>query len=132
MDKYFIDLDGKADWCTDPCNKKRNVRFPLCLAIKYQDEVPFLCADFLMNTSKRRVFVKTDFPLPVGSPVTLHFYIPPDKKLLGEFQGRVMKKQILNDAVKGNFIKIQDFLHLNLDKLEEYLEEKRHLVDGTW
>lgn len=64
--------------------------------------------------------------------MTLHFYIPPDKKLLGEFQGRVMKKQKLNDGRKGTFIRIQDFLHLKLDKLEGYLEEKRHLVDGTW
>ena len=132
MEKYFIDKDGKADWCTDPCHKKRDVRFPLCLAIKYHDDVPFLCADFLLNTSKRRVFVRTDSPLPEGSPVMLHFYIPPDKKLLGEFHGRVMKDLGLNDAVRGNYIKIHDFLHLRLDKLEEYLEEKRHLVDGTW
>jgi hypothetical protein len=77
-------------------------------------------------------FCQNGFPLPEGSPVTLHFYIPPDKKLLGEFQGRVMKKQKLNDGRKGTFIRIQDFLHLKLDKLEGYLEEKRHLVDGTW
>ena len=132
MDKFFIDRDGKADWCTDPCNKKRNVRFPLCLAVKYQEQVPFVCADFLLNTSRRRVFVKTDSPLPEGSPVTLHFYIPPDKKLLGEFQGVVMKAPELPGALRGNFIKIRDFLHLKLDKLEEYLEEKRHLVDGNW
>jgi hypothetical protein len=132
VDKFFIDKEGKADWCTTPCTKKRNVRFPLCLAIKYRDDVPFLCADFLLNSNQRRVFVKTDAPLPEGSPVTLHFYIPPDKKLLGEFQGRVMKEQGLPPAVRGNFIKIHDFLHRKLDKLEEYLEEKRHLVDGTW
>ena len=132
MDKYFIDKEGKADWCTTPCNKKRDVRFPLCLAIKYHDEVPFLCADFLLNTRQRRLFVKTDFPLPEGSQVILHFYIPPDKKLLGEFHGRVLKEQGPAGSVRGNFIKIQDFLHLQLDKLEEYLEEKRHLVDCTW
>jgi hypothetical protein len=132
MAKYFIDKEGKADWCTTPCHKKKDIRFPLCLAVKYHEQVPFLCADFLLNTSQRRVFVKTDSPLPEGSPVVLHFYIPPDKKLLGEFHGVVMKEQGLADSVRGNFIKIQDFLHLKLDKLEEYLEEERHLVDGAW
>jgi Tfp pilus assembly protein PilZ len=131
MDKYWIDKDGKVEWCVDPCKKKRNVRFPLCLAIKYHDDVPFICADFLLDASKGKIFVKTDSPLPVGSEVILHFYIPPDKKLLGKFRGKVIEPQKPNSDVKGNYIKIRDFIHLKLDRLEQYLEEKRHLVDDV-
>ena len=131
MDKYWFDKDGKVEWCVDTCKKKRDVRFPLCLAIKYHDDVPFICADFLLDASKGMIFIKTDSPLPVGSKVLLHFYIPPDKKLLGKFKGKVIALQKPNSDVKGNYIKIQDFIHLKLDRLEQYLEEKRHLVDDV-
>jgi len=129
MNKYFINKDEKTDWCTDPCDKKKHVPFPMCLALQYHDSVPFICADFLLNTAKKILFVKTETPLPVGSKVVLHFYIPPDKKLLGEFKGKVTGLHRPGSQVKGNYIKIYDLIHLKLDKLEKYLEDKRHLVD---
>jgi hypothetical protein len=33
--------------------------------------------------------------------------------------------------VRGNLIKISDFWHTKLSRLENYLEEKQHLVDET-
>ena len=67
--------------------------------------------------------------MPEGSRVTLHFYIPPKAKLLAEFKGRVIR--LPRNALKtnGSYIKIHDFFHTKLHKLEQFLEEKRHLVD---
>jgi hypothetical protein len=129
MDKYFLDKDGKTEERFGGSNKKKDVHFPLCLAIKYEDNVPIDCPDFLLNASKGKVFVKTDTLLPEGSRVKLHFYIPPKTKLLAEFNGKITERQSGQSGTEGIFIKVQDFLHRDLKKLAEYLEEKRHLVD---
>jgi len=129
MDKYFIDKKGRAEEVYQDEGIARPVNFPLCLAIKYGDEVPMACSDFLLNTSKGKVFVETDAPLPEGSSVELHFYIPPKIKLLSEFRGVVIPGHSGPHNVKGSLIKIRDITHSRLRKLEEYLEEKRRLVD---
>ncbi|MBI4849078.1 MAG: hypothetical protein HY808_10980 [Nitrospirae bacterium] len=129
MDKYFIDKKGKAEEYFRDTRETKQVHFPLCLAVKYGDAVPAECPNFLLNTNKGKVFVETDDPLPEGAEVELHFYIPPDTKLLSEFKGRVVPREGSLPDGKGNLIKIRDFLHGKLHKLEEYLEEKRHLID---
>ncbi|RJQ50172.1 MAG: hypothetical protein C4526_12330 [Nitrospiraceae bacterium] len=129
MDKYFIDRKGRAEEIYRDTGEKRPVHFPLCLAIKYGEEVPVSCPDFFLNTDSGRVFVETDSPLPEGSDVMLHFYIPPETKLLLEFKGRVIPRRGGVPGAKGNLIKIRDITRRRLRKLEEYLEEKRHLVD---
>jgi len=129
MDKYFIDKNSKAEEIYQDSSKTKQVHFPLCLAIKYGDDVSLECPNFLLNTSKGKVFVETDSPLPEGSQVVLHFYIPPEVKLLSEFKGRVIPQQSRFPNTRGNMIKIRDITHRKLRKLEEYLEEKRHLID---
>jgi len=129
MDKYFIDKKGSAEEYFQNTNKTKQVHFPLCLAIRYGDSVPMECPDFLLNTRKGKVFIDTESPLPEGSEVTLHFYIPPHIKLLSEFKGRVVPTQSEARVPRGTLIKIRDFTHRRLRRLEEYLEEKRHLID---
>ncbi|MBI5099156.1 MAG: PilZ domain-containing protein [Nitrospirae bacterium] len=129
MEKYFIDKKGRAEEYFQDTNKTKQVNFPLCLAVKYGDEVPMECPDFLLSTKKGKVFIETDSPLPKGSEVVMHFYIPPHIKLLSELKGKVIHSQRRVHDVKGNLIKIRDFTHRKLRKLEDYLEEKRHLID---
>lgn len=129
MDKYFIDRNSRAEEISRDTAKARRVHFPLCLAIKYGNDVSLECPNFLLNTSKGKVFVETDEPLPEGSNVVLHFYIPPEAKLLSEFKGRVVRLRGPFPNTKGSMIKIRDITHRKLRRLEEYLEEKRHLVD---
>ena len=129
MDKYFLDKSGKAEEYIEGFKKRKQIHFPLCLAVKYGNDVPLECPDFLLNTSKGKVFIKTDRPLPRGSAVMLHFFIPPDAKLLAEFKGKVIEQRGYVAKTNGFFVKIRDFTHRRLRKLEEYLEEKRHLVD---
>jgi len=129
VDKYFIDKRGKAEERIEGMAGTKNVHFPLCLAIKYEDNVPFECIDFLLNTSKGRLFAQMDNLLPLGSPVLVHFYIPPETKLLAEFKGKVVEIQDEEGKARGIVIKLRDFFHIRLKKLEEILEEKRHIVD---
>jgi hypothetical protein len=129
MDKYFIDRKGRAEEYFQDNQKTKQVHFPLCLAIKYGNNVSMDCPNFLLNTKRGKVFVETESPLPESSEVVLHFYIPPHIKLLSEFKGKVIHSQRRAQDVKGNMIKIRDLTHRKLHKLEDYLEEKRHLID---
>ncbi len=102
----------------------------LCLAVKYGDTVQGGCVDFILNISKGGCFIVTDSPLKKGSKIIMHFYIPPDRKLLGEFQGEVVAVNIDNPLYpKGMHIKFIHCSEETLKRLEEYLEEKRHLLD---
>jgi hypothetical protein len=129
MDKYFLDKSGRAEEYIEGSKKKKQVHFPLCLAVKYGNDVPLECPDFLLNTSNGKVFIETEAPLPEGSDVLLHFYIPPEAKLLSEFRGKVTEQKKVASGAKGFFVVLRDFTHKRLSILEEYLEEKRHLVD---
>jgi hypothetical protein len=128
VDKYFINKKGRAEEHIQGTESKKTVLFPLCLAIKFGNSVSMECPDFLLNTSKGKLFIPTDSPYPKGSELLLHFYIPPKTKLLAEFKGKVIEEGEINN-VCGNIIRISDFLHTKLHRLEQYLEEERHLVD---
>ncbi len=128
MDKYIIDKDGNAEEHIEGCSSNRPVHFPLCLAVKYEDSVPMECSDFLLNTTKGKLFIPTDEPFPAGSKLKLHFYIPPKTKLLAEFSGKVVDERNVN-TMKGNLVTISDMFHIKLYRLEQYLEEERHLLD---
>lgn len=128
VDKYIIDNKGRAEERIQGTGRKKPVNFPLCLAVRYGDSVPLECADFLLNTSKGKLFISTDSPFPAGSELMLHFYIPPKAKLLAEFKAMVTEEGEINN-VRGNIIKISDLLNTRLHKLEQFLEGKRHLVD---
>jgi hypothetical protein len=131
MDKVFIDRGGTAEGYSGT-ERRKHVRFPVCLAIKYGEDVSEDCLDFILNTSKGGVFVRSDCPLPKGTKVIIHFYIPPEDKLLGKFKGKVVGVN-LDDRIypKGMYIKFIDYTKEDMRTLEDYLEEKRHLVDKT-
>lgn len=128
-DKVFVDRRGVVEEFAGT-EKRRHVRFPLCLAVKYGEEVPLVCADFTMNISKGGVYIMTDNPLPKGAKITMHFYIPPQEKLLGEFEGKVVGVNLDDPAYpRGMHVKFMDVNENALSRLEDYLEENRHLVD---
>ena len=128
MAKYFIDKSGRAEEHISGKKGNKRVHFPLCLAIQYGDNYPVDCPDFLLNSSKGKLFVETETPFEANTKVKLHFYIPPQTKLLAELNGKVIDQRQLNN-VNGNLIKISDLFHTKLHKLEDYLEEKNHLID---
>lgn len=106
------------------------VPFPVCLAVKYGNEITAECPDFILNIDESWVFVRTDAPLPEGASLLMHFYIPPESKLLAEIKGIVLP--ITRHDIpypKGMLIKFTSFSRKALKSLENYVEEKKHLID---
>lgn len=128
MDKYIIDKNSRAEEYTQGVKGKKDIKFPLCMAVKFKENITMDCSDFMMNTTKGKLFIPTDSPFAVGSKLALNFYIPPNTKFLAEMNGRVTDTGSINN-VRGNLVKISDFWHTKLSRLEDYLEEKQHLVD---
>ncbi len=106
------------------------MRFPVFIAIKHGEGMCYAFHDFVLNISKGSVFIRTDKQIPEGSGIMLHFYIPPEVKLIGEFAGKVVEAN-LNDLnySEGLYVKFIDHSDDELKRLGEFLEEKRHLVD---
>ncbi|GAB4387891.1 MAG: hypothetical protein Kow0025_04040 [Thermodesulfovibrionales bacterium] len=122
MAKYFVDKGGEAQ---EFDGGRRRVRFPVCLAIRLGADVKVECADFVLNVADREVLVK-GADLPSGSRLTMHFYIPPESKLLGEFTGVVTAV-----SPAGARIRLIGPARGELLRLEAYLEEKRRLTDRS-
>lgn len=128
-DKIFVNRHGEIEEIEEE-DMRRHIRFPVCLAVKYGEEVPYACADFTLNISKGGVFLETTNPLEKGTRVVMHFYIPPKEKLLAEITGEVVGVNSTDARYpKGMHIKFVDTAPEELAKLEDYLEERRHLVD---
>ncbi len=85
MDKVFVNMGGKVDEFISDKDKPKHVRFPVKLAVKLDVKFPefFYYSDFILNLNKGEVYIKTDSSLPKGSLIIMHFYIPPEEKLLG-------------------------------------------------
>lgn len=128
-DKIFVDRQGEVEEFSAGSEKRRHVRFPVCLAVMYNGDVPEVCLDFILNVSKGGLFIKTDFPFPKGSSVIIHIYIPPETKLLGVFEGKVVEVRDDDAYMKGMHVMIMNSTSTDMKRLEDYMEEKRHLFD---
>jgi hypothetical protein len=106
------------------------VPFPVCLAMKDEDGIRAECPDFILNMEDAWVFVRTDAPLPEGTSLVMHFYIPPENKLLVEVIGVVETvESVAAQLTNGMFIKCNNSSRKMLEVLKYYVEGKKHLVD---
>jgi len=109
---------------------KKDVPFPLCLAIRTDEAVMTSCPNFVVDVSGLRVFVQTDSPLPIGTQVLMHFYIPPEEKLLARIRGSVAPLDPDSKYYQtGMLISFNLFSRRETERLENYIQEKRHLVN---
>lgn len=108
---------------------KKDVPFPLCLAIRSDEEVMATCPNFVVDVTERKVFVWTNSPLPIGTPVLMHFYIPPEEKLLARIRGAVAPLDADSRySQSGMLVKFGLFSRRETERLESYIQGKRHLV----
>jgi hypothetical protein len=121
MDKFFVDKGGEAE---EYFQGRRHVRFPVCLALRVGSGEPLECPDFVLNAETAEVMVRTSGRFPLHSAVALHFYIPPESKLLAGVKGRVIGK-----SSSGIRIRIGKGFGEEMRRLEGYLEERRRLMD---
>jgi hypothetical protein len=126
MYKVFIDKGGYVQ----ERESAKPTPFPVCLAIKYGNDLTAECPDFILSIEDTWVFVRTAAPLPVGTPVLLHFYIPPEDKLLAEVQGSVVPKdRIVAGYPEGMYIRLVHDARARMQDLEKYLDGRKHLID---
>jgi len=105
------------------------VPFPVYLALKYDDNLESY-PDFILNISEAWIFVRTESPLPEGTSLIMHFYIPPENKLLAEVRGQVITMNQNNEVnQRGMLIKFAYLSRKELSRLERYAEGKKHLID---
>jgi hypothetical protein len=139
-DKFFVNSNGKmveheelARECMSrecpACEKRTEVLFPVNLAVQYSEDMPQIYRDFVLNISKGDVCITTDRPLQEGSIITMHFYIPPHEKLLGEFKGEVIVGNQTDSCLKCMYVKFFDVSAENMQRLEDFLEGKRSLLN---
>lgn len=130
MNKLFVDRGGKIDEFFSDRDGIEHVRFPVKLSIKSENKLPLFYSDFILNMNKGEMFIKTDVPMPKDSFIVMHFYIPPEEKLLGEFKGKVIDVNLNNNNyTRGMFVKFIGSFEADMKIFVDYLEEKQHLVD---
>jgi hypothetical protein len=132
MQKIFVDKGGEAYEFMSDKDKPVHIRFPVKLAVKLDVKFPefFNYSDFILNLNKGEVCIKTDSPLPKGSLLIMHFYIPPEEKLLGEFKGKVVGIDRNNHIYpQGMCVKFTGNFEEDMISFVDYIEEKKHLVD---
>lgn len=127
MDKYFVDTKGDVIEYDGP-DRRKHVRFPVCLSVNYSG-FGEQCVDFILNISRGGVFIKTDSPLEPGSRTSMQFNIPPKIRFLGRYEGEVVRTSDEPGRPKGMFIRFINVTGEELDRLEDFLEGNRHLLD---
>ena len=127
--KIIVGQNGDAGEFYPGKEKRIHVRFPVCLSIRYGQEPPLLCQDFVLNASEGGVFIQCDTPFPPETILTLHFYVPPEERLLAEFSGEVAEISDGSTYAAGMHIKLFDCSVEDMERFLSYLEESRHLLD---
>ncbi len=139
-DKFFVNSNGKmveyealarkCMACECPAREKRiEVCFPVHLAVQYGEDMPQIYRNFILNISNSAVCIITDHPLQEGSILTMHFYIPPHEKLLGEFKGEVNAGDQADSCPNCMHVKFFDVSAESMQRLEDFLEGKRALLN---
>jgi hypothetical protein len=128
-DKVLFDAGGQLQIQVNG-NLPVLVPFPVCLAIKYENDLVATCADFVLNIEASWVFIRTGDPLPADTTLVMHFYIPPETKLLAEVRGTVVPIADRDMQIAdGMLIRFSLFSRWKLRLLERYAKGERHLVD---
>jgi len=128
MDKFIVDHKGVAEEFRGQ-EKIREIDFPVCLAARYGRSVKEFCHEFILNLSRGQLFIKTDSPFPNGSRISLNIYIPPDSKILGSFECKVLNMGKLSSFSNGMYLKMLQYEPDDVERLAAYLEERLQLVN---
>lgn len=128
VDKILVASNGHLHEYFGDLDERRHISFPVCVAVMYGDDGnPVVCPDFILDITKGELFIITDSPFPKDSNIKIHIYVPPESKLLGIFEGNVVE---VTENPKGMRINLTNANKEDIQVLEDYLEERRHLVDS--
>jgi hypothetical protein len=128
-EKILVGHAGELDEFNSGMERRKHVRFPVSLAVRHGQECPLLHQDFVLNASEGGVFVQCDTPFPPGTILVLHFYVPPEERLLAEFSGEVTDISTAGGHPSGMHIKFFHYSDEHMERFMAYLEESRSLLD---
>jgi len=128
-EKTVIGHDGETDEINSKNERRKHIRFPVSLAVRHGQEWPQLCQDFVLNASQGGVFIQCDTPFPLETILVLHFYVPPEERLLAEFNGEVVEVSNGEQRPKGMHVKFFHYSDEDMNRFLAYLEERRDLLD---
>jgi len=127
--KIIIGHDNGADELYPGTERRKHVRFPVSLSVLHGQELPLKYQDFVLNASEGGIFIQCDSPFPPETILVLHFYIPPDERLLAEFNGEVTEISNGSKYAVGMHVKLFPNSDEDMKRFLSYLEERRHLLD---
>jgi len=125
----FMVQQDSVDEYSSHADRRRHVRFPVELAVRYGEDAPVAYDNFVLDITKRDVFIITDEPYPEDTILVMHFYIPPDSKLLAELKGEVKETNTAGRYPQGMHIEFFQNPEEDIQGLNDYLEERQHLLD---
>jgi hypothetical protein len=128
-EKTVIGHNGEADEMNSKSERRKHVRFPVSLAVQHGQEWPQLYQDFVLNASKGGVFIQCDKPFPPETILVLHFYVPPEERLLAEFNGEVVEVSSGEERPVGMHVKFFHYSDEDMNRFLAYLEERQDLLD---
>ncbi|MBA4418585.1 MAG: PilZ domain-containing protein [Syntrophus sp. (in: bacteria)] len=129
-DKIYINKNGKVDKMFSSDAERKHVRFPVHISVEYGDEADIEYQSFILNASKGGIFIGTDKILPENTKIVMSFYIPPKIKFLGKFTGTVVWTNLDDPGFpKGMGVKFIDFDEVSMQIFDEFLQERRHLLN---
>ena len=120
---------GGLDEINSGTERRKHVRFPVSLAVRHGQEWPQLHQDFVLNASEGGVFIQCDAPFPPETILILHFYVPPEERLLAEFSGEVTEISTGGERPIGMHVKFFHYSDEDMSRFLAYLEESRNLLD---
>ena len=131
MDKFLLDRGTEVREYTGSTNTHKRIRFPTCLEVEYYKGRQRRCCDFTLCLSVGGLFINSEEPCKVGDRIQMIFCIPPHIKSLGEFDGEIMNVSVDDpNYPRGIFVKFINCGEKELDKLEDLIEERAHLIDN--
>ena len=127
--KIVISHSGDTDEFPPDSERRKHVRFPVCLAVRHGKEQPQIIQDFVLNASEGGAFIQCDAPYPPETILTLNFYVPPDERLLAKFSAEVTDISDGSEYAVGVHVKFFDYNDYDMDRFMSFLEEGQHLLD---
>ena len=142
--RLFINSRGVTQEVVPGSNQRRYVRFPVHLAVSYgaveyeaagcgavgdEDEGSRIYNSFVLNASRGGLFIISERPFPRGSILHIHFFIPPEEKLLGAFEGEVVGVNEQSSRYpQGMHVRLLRYAD-DMKRFIDYTEERSALLD---
>ncbi len=142
--RMFINSRGVTREVVPGSDQRHYVRFPVHLAVSYgaveyepagygavnddAEEGSRIYNSFVLNASRGGLFIISERPFPQGSRLHIHFFIPPEEKLIGVFVGEVVGVNLSSRHPHGMHIKLLSY-SADMKQMIAYLEERLPLLD---